>query len=61
MPEVKTEVKITLDLTVKEALWLKIWVQNPIGPENSDANRIRTNFSDALPSIPVLENLLRVK
>ena len=57
MPNVQTKTEITLALTAQEALWLKITIQNPVGPEGSKDYNIRKGLFDALPEIPELEVL----
>lgn len=57
MPLVHKKIEMTLELSPKEALWLKLNMQNPVGPEGSEDYNMRKSFFDSLPDIHELYSL----
>lgn len=55
MPAIQKKIEITIALTPEEALWLKLVMQNPVGPENSADFNMRSSFFKVLPDIRELE------
>ena len=55
MPVIHKKTEITIALTPEEALWLKLAMQYPAGPENSTDFNMRNSFFEVLPDIRELE------